>query len=264
MLSKILNDIRKIVPYIYEHFKEAQLQTMASSLGFITLLSIVPLFGIAFSFFGHSEYLHRYYLEAEPLIFKYLNATTSAEIANVIQAVVDQLKSVEIGLTSAVVFLLSSSRLIHEIDQSFQRIWKIKRRRAIWQRVFIYWFVVFALPIGSMLIFSVMTHFQIISGSSVVYFINIGLGLGFYLIYRFVPPERIRNRIAMIGSFLAISTLVLSQKVFFSVMVTVFSSQKVYGSFISIPIFLIYVYIIWVIFLAGAIFCAGAQKGFNS
>jgi membrane protein len=75
---------------------------------------------------------------------------------------------------------------------------------------------------------------------------------GFVLCYKLVPYCRVRSRHALIGG-LSAATLFELAKHLFALYVAHFPTQQaVYGTFATVPVFLLWVYLSWVIVLLGA------------
>lgn len=255
--------MKKILLYIYEHYKESHFQSMAASLSFISTLSLVPLLGICITFFSFTGQLQDVYSQVEPIILKYFATSASQDVLNVINTILIQLHGIDISVTAFIGFFITSSSLIAEIDHSFQKIWLKKRNQIFWVRVLIYWSIIFFFPIAVVYFLSLLVNQNLFETIPIGWVANVCFAVLLYTGYRFLPPVKIKNRVAIISAFATMLVLWLSKKMYFGLMISLMQSQKVYGSFVSVPIFLVYIYLLWVILLMGAILCAGLQKGFE-
>jgi len=90
------------------------------------------------------------------------------------------------------------------------------------------------------------------------------LWLWILFIYRYLPHKRLNNRCLMLGSLLATCSLVLLQ-VAFSWYLQIFKHYElIYGVFSIIPVFLLWVYLMWQLVLncfIVALFCEISSKG---
>ncbi|MFH0879050.1 MAG: YhjD/YihY/BrkB family envelope integrity protein, partial [Lentisphaerota bacterium] len=76
--------------------------------------------------------------------------------------------------------------------------------------------------------------------------------LAFWCLYVFIPNTRVKFMPAFISSLLAAIIFLSWQKAYISLQVGVARYNAIYGTFASIPIFLAWLYISWVIVLLGA------------
>lgn len=76
------------------------------------------------------------------------------------------------------------------------------------------------------------------------------------LMYRVVPNTRVRWSHALIGALLAGLTLELVKRLLTWYLATVPSYSVIYGAFATVPILLVWVYLMWVVVLLGAVVAA--------
>jgi membrane protein len=153
------------------------------------------------------------------------------------------------------------------IDHAFEVIWRVRRKRSLLRRFSIYWV---ALTLGPLLIGA--------SLSLTSYLVGLSLGLtkgmpvigmatlkivpvtltifAFALLYRIVPSRPVLPLHALAGGVAAGIAFELMKKVF-ALYVTHFPTYTlVYGAFASVPLFLIWVYLSWLVVLSGAVIAA--------
>jgi membrane protein len=161
--------------------------------------------------------------------------------------------------------------LIFTIDRTLNAIWRVRRTRSFAQRLLVYWS---ALTLGPLLLGAslTLTSYALSASRGVVGAIPGGFGLlidavQFLLLaatatglFRFVPNTDVRWAHATAGGvFVAVGIEVAKQALgwYVSVMPT-FSS--VYGAFAIVPILLLWVYLLWVVVLLGAVVAAYAPS----
>ena len=76
--------------------------------------------------------------------------------------------------------------------------------------------------------------------------------IGLTALYAVVPNCQVPLRHALIGGVFAASTFTLARMVFTGVMAES-SYALVYGAFAAVPLFLLWIYVTWIIVLAGAV-----------
>jgi len=254
---------------VKNRFLDDRCVQIASSLTFTTLLSIVPLITVAltlisaFPVFGKmSEALHRFVLE-----------NMVPESADTIATYTQQFAANAARLTVVgLVFLgVTAIMLMVTIERAFNQIWRVSRPRALIQRVLIYWTL---LTVGPVLIgasLSLTSWLVTVSLGLVGNIPGAGIGLlkvvpavltalAMALLYVTMPNRRVRFRDALLGGLVA-GILFEAMKRGFAVYITHFPTYKlIYGAFASVPIFLLWVYLSWLIVLFGAVIVAAMPE----
>ena len=86
------------------------------------------------------------------------------------------------------------------------------------------------------------------------------IALTLYVIYLFFPNTRVRSLPAMAGALLAAILWFAIQNVYISLQIGVSRYNAIYGSFATLPLFLIWIYFIWIFILIGAQFAYACQN----
>lgn len=86
------------------------------------------------------------------------------------------------------------------------------------------------------------------------------IALTLYVIYLFFPNTRVRTLPAMAGALLAAILWFGIQNIYISLQIGVSRYNAIYGSFATLPLFLIWVYFIWIFILFGAQFAFACQN----
>jgi len=238
----------------------------AGSLTFTTLLAIVPLLTVALSlstafpvFDDAMTTLQLFVLE------NFLPDTGSLDtLSDQILAFTEQAgKLTAIGLVFLVV---TAVMLMFTIDEGLNRIFRVRRRRPIAQRILMYWSVLTLGPvlIGSslsMTSFLLGASFGVLSLGAVAEFILKLLPYVFTwgaltLLYILVPYRHIDVRHALAGGLLAGVAFEVAKRAFAVYIVQFPTYTLVYGAFATLPVFLLWLYVSWLVVLVGATFTA--------
>ena len=173
-----------------------------------------------------------------------------------------------IGAAGMTVAILTVISLLTKIEQGFNDIWDIRRKRTFANRVVVYWGVV-TLPALMLVVASGMNIITIsekflkrIEGVPVVGALAGGfipylfVWLAFTLLYKIMPNARVKTRSAILAGVLA-GTLWQVANQGYSMYLAWTSNRLavyrvVYGSLAAIPLFLMWVYLSWAIVLFGA------------
>ncbi|MGH8678921.1 MAG: YihY family inner membrane protein, partial [Burkholderiales bacterium] len=189
--------------------------------------------------------------------------------SRVISVYVQQFSGNAARLTAAGVTLLgvSAIMLMLTIDRAFNTIWRVKRARPIVQRVLIYWSLLTVGPLligGSLTLWSwllsaSMSASQQIPEFSIVVFKIVPLILtsaAFGLLYRLVPNRQVSVLDAVVGGVIAAMAFEGMKLAFGRFITEVGNYNLVYGAFASIPIFLLWIYLSWVVVVFAAVITA--------
>lgn len=235
----------------------------AGSLTYTTLLAIIPLLTIALTLFSAFPMFGSYSSKFKVFIITNLVPDASGRIIGTYmqQFSENAEKLTAVGMIS---LLATALLLMFTIEKTLNQIWGAPRSRNLLRRTLIYWS---ALTLGPLLV---------ALSISLASWLSVGLagqlhGIGFSLlkmgpwllvflslamIYLAIPNCYVPRSHAVIAAFLAASALDL-MKVLFGLYIKSFGTFKlVYGAFASFPIFLLWLYVSWVIVLAGAVLSA--------
>jgi membrane protein len=157
---------------------------------------------------------------------------------------------------------ITALAMMFTIDRTFNRIWRVQRQRPLVIKTLTYWALLTLGPILTGLSLMLTTSLASIVGQGGAVQLLLGGGsyalsvIGFALLYWVVPNCPVPGRHALIaGAFTA--TVFELMKHLFGWYVKQFGAYKlVYGAFASVPIFLLWLYLVWVVVLTGAVLSA--------
>ena len=227
----------------------------ASALAFVTILSLIPLL-TAFSFIGarvFSQYPQRS-LEVFVQVLPYSDKTVIDKIAEFL----DQAETLHgVGVLA---FFASSLFLFATVEEAFNRIWNVSRRRPIPVRIVSFLLLLFWGPLVVGATFTSLILLRQSPGLRVLFQESILLGLlpflatlvGLTILYWLVPYTTVRLRNALAGGLLAAILLELLRQGFGSYVEVFQGVNIVYGSFAFALLFMISIDATWVIVLLGA------------
>jgi membrane protein len=244
----------------WRFYEERALQT-AGSLTYTTLLSLVPLLTVALAvstafpvFDDTIGQLQLFLLE---------NFLPDAGI----DTIVDQITAFtqNAGRLTAIgllFFFVTSVMMMMTIDVSLNRLFRVQRQRPMLQQVLMYWAVI---TLGPVLIGVSLSMSSFAVGASLGW-LQLGyvadwvLGVlpfvftcaALTLLYGVVPYRAVKPRDALIGGIVAGIVFEVAKRAF-AIYLTRFPTYTlIYGAFATIPIFLVWLYVSWVVVLAGA------------
>lgn len=238
------------------------LQT-AGSLTYTTLLAIVPLFTIALTLFSAFPMFGNYSGKFRAFVIANLVPDASGKIIGIYMR---QFSENAENLTAMGMLGLAATAflMMFTIEKTLNQIWGVPRTRNPLTRTMMYWAV---LTLGPLLIGLSFSLTSMLPRGAVIQFfgagfplLNIGpwlmVFLTLVLLFIAVPNCYVPRNHAVIAAFTT-ATLLNLMKFFFGLYIKNFGTFKlVYGTFSSLPIFLLWLYVSWVIVLAGAVLSA--------
>jgi membrane protein len=242
---------------------------IASSLTFFTLLSLVPLLTVALTlisafpvFKEMGEVMQRFMVE------NMLPASAGAVALQAQQFTANAARLTTVGIAFLIV---TSIMLMMTIERAFNGIWRVIHHRSVLQRVLIYWTLLTVGPVligASLSLTSWLVSVSLglvsdIPGAGVALLKTVPIVLtsgALALLYLTMPNRRVRIRDAVFGGLLA-GLLFEAMKRGFALYISQFPTYKmIFGAFASVPIFLLWVYLSWLVVLFGAVVVAALPE----
>lgn len=264
---------REILRTLRERFREDRLGLTAGSLTFTTLISLVPLVTVMLALFSAFPI----FAELQLTLNRFLVQSVVPEaIARPVLAAVSQFaaKAHRLGAVGLLAFIATAIALMLTIDRTLNGIWRVQRARPLTQRVLVYWA---AITLGPILLAASVWFTSTAVGLSRGWLDDELAGplreaIGLFLalaefgllaaalaaLYRLVPNAPVHWRHAAVGGVLAAAGFVLAKKGLALYLKAVPTYSVVYGAFATVPILLVWIYLVWVVVLMGAVVTAHA------
>ncbi|HSS70570.1 MAG TPA: YihY family inner membrane protein [Casimicrobiaceae bacterium] len=260
MLSHITAFVA-FVRRVLEHLSGVGLARAAASLAFTTLLGLVPLFTVAFAYLARlplfdrtqdalETFLLRFFLPGSGvMIHRYLTEFTA--------------KTADLKGIGIVFVIVTAFLLVWQVESEINAIWDVEAPRSVARRTFL---ILLGLTTGpaaidaavyfmTWLVDESVALVRIQSQTLALFLQPFALAVEtavFTFIYGFVPAQRPRFRIALAGGVGAAMVFEVA-KYGFRFYITHFPTyQDVYGALATLPLFLLWIYLSWIIVLAGA------------
>ena len=253
---------------LLERFREDRLALTAGSLTFTTIISLVPLITVMLALFSAfpmfaalQESLQRYFLQT----------LVPDAIARPVMGAISQfsLRASRLGAFGLIALIVSALAMMFTIDRALNAIWRVRRPRRIVHRVLLYWAAVTLGP----LVFAVSltaTSYALSVSRGLVGGMPRGLGIavaaiefaletiGVAALFHYVPNTLVRWRHAFLGGAFVALCMVGGKRALTAYFGAVPTYAMIYGAFATLPIFLVWIYLSWVIVLLGAFIAAYA------
>ena len=253
-----------------QRFAEDRLGLTAGSLTFTTLVGLVPLMTVMLALFTAFPMFARFQTALERYL---LQSLVPDGIAKPVLGALTQFaaKASQVGVLGLVVLLVAALALVFTIDRTLNAIWRVRKRRPLAQRVLVYWA---ALTLGPLLlgVSLSLTSYAISSSRGLVDAMPGGISVllaalefgllasGLAGLYRYAPNTYVRWTHAWAGGLFAAVGFELAKRGLAWYVGLVPTYSVIYGAFATLPIFLLWIYISWVVVLLGAVIAAYAPS----
>jgi membrane protein len=249
-------------------FREDRLALTASSLTFTSVISLVPLATVMLALFSAFPIFSTF---QDTLQHRLVDSLVPDTIARPVLGAITQFsnRASRLGIVGLVALLFSAIALMLTIDRALNAIWRVRKPRPIAQRVLVYWSAVTLGPL--LLAVSVAATSYALSTSTgylgpmpmgfgiavgVAEFVVVSLGVA--ALFHYVPNTHVRWRHALMGGLFVAVGFALAKRLLALYFRTVPTYAMIYGAFATVPIFLVWIYLSWIIVLLGAVLAAYA------
>jgi membrane protein len=252
----------QVVLVLIKRFRADHCMLTAGSLSFTTLLAMVPMLTVALSL----STAFPVFDEAVDAVQKYVTENFMPDAAWV-EKLADQLtafaeEAARLTAVGLAFLTLTALMLMLTIDESLNRVFRVRRHRPLARRLLMYWSV---LTLGPVLIGASLSITTFLVGQSLGLFDMASetetllrrmpllfTCAAFTMLYMVVPFRRVDARHALAGGLVAGVLFELAKQGFGVYITRVPTYTLIYGAFATLPIFLLWLYLSWLIVLLGA------------
>jgi membrane protein len=255
-----------VVKFMMAGMRSANITRVAASLSFTSALAVVPALAVVLAI-----------LTAFPAFEAMRNAAQDFILGNVVpdtgMKMREQIESFvkaagRLTAIGAVGLAATSILMLLTIESSFNEIFHVTRQRPLLTRLLVLWAVITVGPFLLGLSFTMFGYFaaaKMLVENDVTKTLNVGLGeiaptilawLGISFLYLVVPNRRVLLKDAMIGAGAAAILFGFLRYSFAAYVSSMTSYQAVYGAVAAVPVFLVWVYLNWIVVMAGAVIAA--------
>ena len=257
--DNIKSGLIKFIIRLFREFKQDKCLIRASSLSYTSLLALIPLTALSFSLFTAFSAFSGIKENAQELIVNLLVPTRQDEFIVYIDQFIDNSRTM--GIIGLFLFAITSIMLINRISENFNSIWGSKNRRSFIGKFTSYSAV---LVFGTLFIgasFSLTAPIRnFLNGFPEIQFIirwlialtpSILIFFTFLLMITAIPAGKVKIKSSLLGAVVGTILWGLARSAFTEGASYVIRMSTIYGSLAVIPIFLFWLYLIWIIvFLA--------------
>jgi len=254
---------------VFHRFVRKHTLLRASALTLTSLLNVVPLAVVILSMLAMVPWFEKFSGQLEPFI-------VANFVPNAAQVVCDYLnrfmaETHTLPVATFLFLLFTVFLLMYNIERHLNEIFSISKHRNFLHALMLYAFILIFGPIflGLSLMFwsylissmgLLMDETKLLEYRLLMLLSPLSTFLMFWGLYVIIPNCRVNLKDAAIGALVA-TVFFEALRVLFSLYLKYFSSYTLlYGAFAIIPLFLLWVYFSWLIFLAGAMLTAILKK----
>ncbi len=257
-----INRLLQFYWFVVQRFFQQRCNETAASLSYTSLLSLVPLMAVVFAGFSSFSVFEKLFAKVQRFVFENFVPSSSEVIQQYLHEFVG--KASQLTLVGLISLFVIALMLMWQIDRSLNQIWAVKRSKNILRIFLIYWATLTLGPllIGiSLMITSYITSLPVLSNAAelvglkteILAIIPVLLTLlAFTLIYLIIPNTRVNLYHALVGGLTATVLFELSKIGFAFYISNNETYRSLYGALATLPIFLVWIYISWLVTLLGA------------
>ena len=266
LLKKSLIEIRDFLVFLTGRARNDTILRVSSSLSYTSLIALVPLLSIALAIFSAFPVFADVREQIQEVILKNFIPTIEDDIKQYLNTFINataQLTTVGVaGLAITAILLLST------IENSFNFIFKVTKPRHIATKITLYWTVI---TLGPLLLgaawslrgylYTLQTYVDHTNFSTITNMLPALLNfLILVMIYILVPNRKVNIFHASIGAITSVMLFWVMRK-FFGLMILSNATYKtLYGALAALPIFLVWMYLVWAVVIFGAVVTASIDE----
>lgn len=256
-----LNDWLEFWRFLLQRFLADRGANNAAALTYTTLFAVVPMMTVTFAMLSAVPAFQGTGEQIQTFIFRNFVPSAGEMVQEYLRNFTLQAR--QLTWIGVVVLAVTAFLMLVTIEKAFNTIWRVRQPRRGVSSFLLYWAI---LSLGPILLgagFAISTYIaslSLISGPDALIGAKTLLGFApllfsvaaFTLLYATVPNARVPVQHALLGGLFT-AVLFEVAKALFGFYVQRFPGyQLIYGAFATVPLFLLWVYLSWLIVLFGA------------
>jgi len=260
--STFLLNTTQFISLSLKNFLRNRCILWAAALTYTTVFALIPLLAVTFSLFHAFGGLKELEEKIRPSILKALVPGAQEKLIGTIDSLIERLNAGAIGAVGTVLVFLAAIFLLGQLEMILNEIWGLKKHRPFFHRLAIYWTAItfgpplLALSIG---IPATLSSYQAVKWLGNYINLNFFTFLSYLFIwfafaglYAFMPNTKVRFWSAVVGGIVGGTIWQIAGMAFTLYTSKILLYSKFYGSLGAIPLFFLWLFISWSIFLLGA------------
>ncbi|MDR3299665.1 MAG: YihY family inner membrane protein [Candidatus Accumulibacter sp.] len=252
----------RFIDRVFRRFTEENFAQTSASLAFTTLLSIVPLVAVVL---GAMSAMPSFVVAVDHLDKVVRGMLPERSAGLIVEHLIDfSQKALNVTVAGLIALAVTALALLNTVEKAFNKAWKAAAKRSWWRRIALYAALIVLWPLAVAYIVSAVSFAVSLSSGLVIeqlwlhkllskatgIFITAVFFAGLYFV---VPNASVKMSDALLGGGFAACGFFLMQKGFELYLSYFPVITLVYGAFATVPIFLLWLYLSWVMVLLGAL-----------
>ena len=261
MLANVIVQVRWFFAQIVAQFGAHGLLNSAAALTYTTLFAVVPLMTVSYTILSMFPDFSTVGQQIQTFVFENFVPSSSAIVQERLSDFSSQAR--ELTIAGSGLLFVTAFLMLVSIERAFNEIWQVVEPRRGLQRFFAYWGVLtFGPPlvIAGLLVSSYLISLPLIADADTVGARQTLLGYlpwvfstaGFTVLFFAMPNCRVRIRDALIGGIVTTIFFEAAKRLFTTIVANA-NMQLIYGTFAVVPLFLTWLFLVWILILSGAI-----------
>lgn len=255
--------------FVLRRFLDERCLQAAGALALTTLFALVPLVTVVFGILSAFPVFAAWRQAISAFVFVNFVPAAGEAVENYLTQFADNAsKATAIGI---IVVLISVVSLTLSVESAFNAIWRVPQPRRASARFLVHWAVITLGPIAVVALLALSAYlftlpFFARADAEFALKENLLRPLPFliqwlvlFAAYALIPNRRVRGRDAAIGALLAAALFELLKQLFANYATNGANYQQVYGALAMVPIFVFWIYLSWILVLAGASLTASLE-----
>ena len=236
---------------VYSHFRASLCLNQAAALSFDSLLALAPCLLLAFNILAYWPVAPDAVLQAKAWLLQHLVVTSATVVSQALSRFMHHAETLSWVTWLGLIF--SAALLVSNLQESLARIWQKPIMHLSRWMIFLYGFLLLLFPVFLTYTLLLASYFpQVPWVSSVLPSLLVMIFL--YMTYRLLPGIWVPHRVTVLSTA-CVSIIIHILKVALLYYFSLFQStyQTIYGTLAVFPLFLIWLYLVWVAILFGSV-----------
>ena len=262
------SNLRKIGRFfvcLYDHFFDHHCPSRAAALAYTTLLSIIPLMLFVFYILSFVPQLQGQSHQIEAFILNNFVASSASVISKQLQVFLTHIQV--LSWTNMASLGVISILLVYNMVQAVNEVWQVEMYMSLALSFLLYLALILVVPIifslvllltsylTSLPFLSKTVELELVRKPILIIFPFLVEWVAFTIFNWLMPSVSVRLKYAALSGFITMVLFELAKVCFVQYLHYFPTYRLVYGALATIPIFLVWIYVSWLIILLGVLLC---------